>query len=248
MATNGDSFKRSKPQKPIYVRVVEQIRQRIKNGELSPGDQLLPERELAESLKVSRTSIRQAFAVLEGMGIIEITPRDGAYVRQRSLDEAVESLTQVLFQEREQVEHLFEVRRIIETQAACLAAERRTEADLERLRELNQAYQAGLDDDDLAFDANINFHLEIVAAAKNPILAEIFGKILTATVEVYVMARQRSLSNTPNLARFVTEHEEIINAIAQQNTKLAADLSARHIDEARKRVEAVIEEELKKGV
>ena len=248
MAKNGNSFKRSKPQKPIYVRVVEEIRQRIKDGELSPGDQLLPERELAESLKVSRTSIRQAFAVLEGMGVIEITPRDGAYIRQRSLDEAVESLTQVLFQEREQVEHLFEVRRIIETQAAYLAAERRTEADLERLRELNQTYKDRLADDDLAFDANMSFHLGIVAAAKNPILGEIFGRILTATVEVYVMARQRSLSTTPNLAQFVTEHDEIINAIAQQNAQLAADISARHIDAARKRVEAVIEDELKEGV
>ena len=73
----GDSFKRSTSRKLLYVQVVEQIRHLIKQGELAPGDQLLPERELAEMLKVSRTSVRQALAVLEGMGIIEITPRDG---------------------------------------------------------------------------------------------------------------------------------------------------------------------------
>lgn len=246
-ATQG-SFKRKTSRKPVYVQVVEQIRESIKQGELAPGDQLLPERELADHLGVSRTSVRQALAVLEGMGVIEITPRDGAYVRQHSLEGAVESLTQVLFQERSQVDHLFEVRRIIETQAACLAAQRRTEADLKRLRELNRQYAAGLNDRDLAYQSNMDFHLAIVETSKNPLLVEIMGTILTATVEVYANARQESLSSISNLAKFVDEHEQIINAIAQQNEQLAADLLARHIDDARHRVEMVIERDLRKGV
>lgn len=246
-ATQG-SFKRKTSRKPVYVQVVEQIRESIKQGELAPGDQLLPERELADHLGVSRTSVRQALAVLEGMGVIEITPRDGAYVRQHSLEGAVESLTQVLFQERSQVDHLFEVRRIIETQAACLAAQRRTEANLKRLRELNRQYAAGLNDRDLAYQSNMDFHLAIVETSKNPLLVEIMGTILTATVEVYANARQESLSGISNLAKFVDEHEQIISAIAQQNEQLAADLLARHIDDARHRVEMVIERDLRKGV
>src|SRR5262245_27493754 len=98
-----ESFKRSPAPKPLHEQVVEQIQQLIKNGELNPGDQLLPERELAEKLGVSRTSVRKAVARLEGMGIIAVTPRDGAYVRRRSLEDAVEPLTQILFQEREKV-------------------------------------------------------------------------------------------------------------------------------------------------
>lgn len=247
-STQRKQFKRAKAKKPVYARVVEQIRQSIKNGDLAPGDQLLPERELADYLGVSRTSVRQALGVLEGMGIIEITPRDGAYVQQRSLDGAVEPLTQLLYQEREQVAHLFEVRRIIETQAACLAAKRRTEADLERLRELNREYEANLSNDDIAFDANMRFHLAIVETAKNPILADILGPILTATVEVYAKARQSSLSQTTNLNRFVAEHEQIIEAIAQQDTELATQLSTNHIDQAQKRVGEIIANELKKGI
>jgi GntR family transcriptional repressor for pyruvate dehydrogenase complex len=234
-------------QQPLYSQVVEQIRQLIRQGELTPGDQLLPERELAEKLGVSRTSIRQALAVLEGMGVIEINPRDGAYVRQRSLEGAVESLTQVLFQEREQVKHSFEVRRIIETQAVRLAAERRTEADLERLQELNRQFASGLQASDLAFDANMEFHLGIVETAKNPLLTEIMGTILTATVEVYALARRQSLASSSNLSKFVNEHEQIISAIAQQNPDLAASLLGRHIDDARKRVEMVVEKDFKKG-
>jgi len=243
-----ESFKRTTPQKPVYVQVVDQVRQLIKQGELSPGDQLLSERELAENLGVSRTSVRQALAVLEGMGVIEITPRDGAYVRRRSLEGAVEPLTQILYQEREQVAHLFEVRRLIETQAACLAAERCTEGDVQRLRALNQKFEHGLHDRDLAYDANMHFHLGIVETAKNPILTEILGTLLTATVEVYAKAREQSLSNTSNLAKFVTEHDQIIDAIAGNNPVYSADLMASHIDGARRRVELVIESELQKGV
>jgi GntR family transcriptional repressor for pyruvate dehydrogenase complex len=242
------SLKRESRQQPLYSQVVEEIRQLIKKGELRPGDQLLPERELAEKLGVSRTSVRQALAVLEGMGVIEITPRDGAYVQQRSLEGAVESLTQVLFQEREQVKHLFEVRQIIETQAARLAAERRTEADLQRLRLLNQQFAKGLQHGDLAFEANMAFHLGIVETAKNPVLTEIMGTILTATVEVYAMARRQSLSNSSNLSKFVNEHDQIISAIAQQVPDLAASLLAKHIDDSRKRVEMIVEKDFKKGI
>ncbi len=234
------SLKRTTGQKPVYSQMVAQIRQMIKDGELAPGDQLLPERELAEAFKVSRTSVRQALAVLDGMGVIEITPRDGAYVRQRSLQSALEPLTQVLFQQRESVSHLFEVRQIIETQAARLAAIRREEADLERLWALNQQYEAGLDNWDLAYKANIAFHIGIVETAKNPVLSEVMSTLLTATMEVYASARNRAMSERTDLLRFVNEHAQIIEAIAQQDTGLAVDLMARHIDDARKRVKMEI--------
>src|SRR5688500_4628260 len=68
------SFKRVQRHKPVYLQVVEQIQQMIKEGVLAPGDQLLPERELAGKIGVSRTSVRQSLAILDGMGIIEITP------------------------------------------------------------------------------------------------------------------------------------------------------------------------------
>jgi GntR family transcriptional repressor for pyruvate dehydrogenase complex len=232
----ADSLKRSTRRKPVYIRVEEQIMGMVREGQLTPGDQLLPERELAEKLGVSRTSVRQALAVLDGRGVIEITPRDGAYVRRQSLKDTVEPLTQVLFQERSQVSDLFEVREIIETQAVRLAALRRDGADLERLRRLNREYEGDLHRGDLAFEANSRFHRAIVETAKNPLLTDIMGPLLTATMDVYVSARHRSLSGAPNLIRFVNEHEQIIDAVAHQNPDLAAELLAEHIKAARERV------------
>lgn len=234
-----ESFRRSPPPKPVHAQVVERIQQLVKSGELAPGDQLLPERELAEKLGVSRTSVRKAMAKLEGMGLIAVTPRDGAYVRRQSLEGVVEPLAQLLFQEREKVAHQFEVRQMIETQAARWAALRRDEANLQRLRAFNQQFEADLRRGDVAFEANTRFHIAIVEAAKNPVLTEIMVTLLKAMMEVYASARQQSFINTPDLLRFVAEHDQIIGAIAQQEPDLAATLVAKHIDDARKRIEGI---------
>ena len=236
----GNNLKRTGSQKPVYTQVVEHIQQLIRRGDLTPGDQLLPERELAEKLGVSRTSVRQALATLEGKGVIEIAPRDGAWVKKQSLEDALASLIEVLFQEREQVTHLFEVRQIIETQATSLAAKRRTGADIQRLRALNRQFELGLTQGDIAFQANTDFHIGIVETAKNPLLNQIMCTLLTATIEVYEKARKQSLSSSGNLFRFVAEHEAIINAIDQQDPDLAASLLAKHINDARQRVETII--------
>jgi len=239
-----ENLKRSPAPKPVHVQVVEGIQQLVKNGDLTPGDQLLPERELAERLGVSRTSVRKAMARLEGMGIIQVTPRGGAYVRRRSLEDAVEPLTQILYQEREKVAHQFEVRQMIETQAARLAALRRDESDLQSLRELNRQFEVGLRQGDVAFEANARFHIAIVKAAKNPILTEITIALLTAAMEVYASARRRSFLDAPDSLRFVTEHNQIINAIAQQDPDLADNLMAKHIDDARLRIEAAADSKI----
>lgn len=232
-------LKRSNKQKPIYWQVVDQIQESIKAGHLLPGDQLLPERELAEQFGVSRPSVRQALAVLDTQGVIEITPRDGAYIRRPDLEHAVEPLAQALFWEREQVTHLFEMRLLIETQAGRLAAARRDAADLERLWAINHRYETELSQADLAFQANKDFHIAIVEAAKNPLLTEVMTPLLIATMEVYVSARQESLPKAPNLQGFVQEHRHILEAIERQEADLTAQLIAQHIDDARRRVSLI---------
>jgi GntR family transcriptional repressor for pyruvate dehydrogenase complex len=234
---SANGLKRAGQPKPLYLKVAEEIQEAIKAGDLLPGDQLLPERELAEKFGVSRASMRKSLAMLAGMGIIEVSPRDGAYVRRRSLAGAVEPLTQVLYQAREHISHLFELRQMIETQAVRLAALRRTDQDLQRLAGLNREFEADLRRGYVAGQSNTAFHLAIVETAKNPPLTEIMTALLTATMEIYALPRQRSLLSHANLLQFVDEHDRIIEAIARPDPDLAAFLMAKHIDDARRRVE-----------
>lgn len=224
---------------PVYTQVVEKIRHLIRTGGLGPGDQLLPERQLAEILGVSRSSLREALAALAGMGVLEISPRDGAYVRRRSLEDAVEPLAQILYQERQRVYHLFEVREIIETQAARLAATRATPGDIEHLRALNQRVEEDIRSGRAADHNDFNFHIGLVSVAKNPLLLHVMQALATAMTEVYGPTRRRLMSIPAEAARFAQEHAQIIDTVAAGDPKQAERRMQRHLQHARRRMEDV---------
>lgn len=231
-------LKRQAGQEPVYARVVKHIQEMVRQGELAPGDQLLPERELAEKLHVSRSSAREALAVLTGMGIIEVSARDGAYIRRRSFEEAIEPLASVIFQEQESVLHLFEVRQIIETQAARLAAERHSEADLKDLQTLNQQVEQDICENRPADESDTHFHLGIVKAAKNPLLTKVMGSLITALMDVYAPTRRQILADPLEAPLFVSEHQQILDAIAARNPDQASEAIIRHLAHARQQLEA----------
>ena len=89
----------------------------ITRGELQPGDRLPAERDMAESLGVSRASVREALTALETVGILDIRPGEGTFVRRTSDSETFESLTLLLSVERTPEVQMMEVRRILETQS-----------------------------------------------------------------------------------------------------------------------------------
>ncbi|MCZ7664721.1 MAG: GntR family transcriptional regulator [Thermoleophilia bacterium] len=98
----------------LYESIVEQIEALIREKTLAPGDQLLPERQLAEQLGVSRAAVREALTALAARGLIEITPGGGAYVREARIESLIDPLATVMLKERDNVFDLLEARRILE--------------------------------------------------------------------------------------------------------------------------------------
>ncbi|MEZ4768608.1 MAG: GntR family transcriptional regulator [Caldilineales bacterium] len=96
----------------------------IQEKQLKPGDKLPPERELAATMQVSRPSLREALRALALMNVLEIRQGDGAYVTSLEPDLLVEHLDFVISLDDSTIHHLFEVRRILETGIAQLAAQR----------------------------------------------------------------------------------------------------------------------------
>lgn len=222
---------------PVYTQVAEQIQQLIKSGELNPGDQLLPERQLAERLQVSRTSIREALALLVGKGVIEISPRNGAYIRRHRLEQATEALALVLFQEQQSLHHLIEVRQIIETQAVRLAALRRTVDDIERLQALSERVAGDVRQAVPADASDTLFHVGIVETAQNPLLTNVMGTLIVAMMEVYGPARRRMLADPLEAPKFIDEHQQIVDAIMEQDPERAAALITQHLNHALQHLE-----------
>src|SRR5438046_9612667 len=95
----------------IYQEIVRQVKAMIAEGRLKSGDQLPPERDLAEKFVVSRTSVREALRALESLGLIEIRPGEGTFVREVSIDALVEPLALLLPSHREAIVELLDARR-----------------------------------------------------------------------------------------------------------------------------------------
>ncbi len=201
---------------------------RIDEARADPDVRLPGERELAESLGASRSSVREALGVLEALRVIERRPQSGIYVRSAIAEPSVEAL--VL---REQLnvrastvdyEQAQEARVIHEVEAARLAARRRSPGDLADLASIIERSRTSLREGrNLAADDEA-FHLALIAAAKNPILLRI-GKSL------YLMTR--SIRHTyfeaaGSGAQSIKEHVRILAAVAQRDSAEAAKLLKRH--------------------
>src|SRR5438045_9105353 len=117
----------------IYEHIVEQIQALIGDGKLRPGDQLPPERVLAETFKVSRTSLREALRALELSGYIEGRQGGGTFVRAPSANDIVQPMATALLAGKRELVDVLEVREMIEPALARLAALRPTEAQIGEL-------------------------------------------------------------------------------------------------------------------
>lgn len=219
---------------PAYAAVIDRLRRSIALGVVLPGEKLPPERALAESLGVSRVTLREALRVLQGEGLI-VTRRGGgggAVIAIRS--PSVEDVRDELRRTRPLIDEVFDYRLAVETMAARLAAERCTEADVRRLHECQGSLLESADAG--AFRrADSTFHLAVADASRN--------SMLRRSIEDARAAAFRSLDARP--FRPLREssangHAAVIDAVVRGDRDGAADAMAEHLRQARREVLAVL--------
>ncbi|KKM11634.1 hypothetical protein SY88_08110 [Clostridiales bacterium PH28_bin88] len=213
---------------PVYKNVMAQIRKLIKEGKLAPGDQLLPERQLAETLGVSRPAVREALTALATMGLIEIRPGGGAYVREVNLDSLVEPLATVMFTDQESVFHLVEAREVLECQIVRLACQRATERDLHRIRE--NAFRAERDmPSGKADSSDTAFHVGLSEATHNPLLISMMAMLSGLMREAYGPCRAQLLADREMVDRYNQQHFRIYDAICRRDPEAAEAAVREHL-------------------
>jgi GntR family transcriptional regulator, galactonate operon transcriptional repressor len=189
----------------VHGSVVDKIGKWILGGTYTPGQLLPREDDLADALKVSRTSIREAVKVLSAKGLLDVKRRVGVRVRPRDdwnlLDPQVLAWHPDLRRDKELIGGLIEARRIIEPAAAALAAARATAADLARIERAYEGMERNLRTDlDACCEADLQFHVALVAASHNVVLRGLAGTIeaaLRATFSItnrLVTAQSRALA------------------------------------------------------
>jgi len=210
---------------------VEQIKELIAKRELHPGDRLPGERELVRQLGISRTSVREALRILEVMGLVEVRPGSGTYVKDPTADVMQAPLTPWLAAHRDSLMELFEVRELIEPGAAALAAQRACPHTIQAMRQTLEEMERAHQDGDLvgAVMADAEFHHLIMKATGNKLLI----KLLDNIVHLLEEGRKASLRVPGQTARAIAGHRQILEAIAANDGEAAARAMSTHLRDAK---------------
>jgi len=196
----------------------------IKNG-LGPGERLPSERELSSKLQISRASTREAVRVLEIMGLVQVRPGKGIFVKDLTGDLFVPLPTWVS-DYRDTIHKHFEARLILEPEICALAARRATDQDIENLKK-NIDKQAGLTEKDMAdiIQTDIDFHCLLGEAAQNETLLMLLQSIARISFHGWKAAlRTKSRNKTA-----VNEHRELLERIREHDEEGARTLMREHM-------------------
>lgn len=205
---------------PLVEQAAAHLRAQIAAGEWPVGTKLPGETTLATELGVGRSTVREALRALAGAGLVR--PRQGAGVFVVATEPAEDWPTRL---RRAAVTDVYEVRMGVEVQAARLAAGRRTAEDVTVMECALEARRAASGADDVAFvDADIAFHAAVVAAAHNPVLADLFGQFRPVLREglVDLLALTGLRAHDPNTGD--AAHEALVRAVAEGDAETAAEV------------------------
>lgn len=183
------AIKRIKRAASLSAQVTTQLEKFIVEQRLGEGARLPTERELAEKFEVSRTVVREAVRSLVANGMLVVNPGSGTLIKRPSAANMTQTMAHFLRLGVGGIDHdqITEVRRVLEVEIAGLAAERRTAANLEKLRQILADFERSTGDK-AGFSAwDVRFHLEVATATQNellPLLLDSISGIMTKVREI----------------------------------------------------------------
>jgi GntR family transcriptional repressor for pyruvate dehydrogenase complex len=206
--------------------IAEQLLEAIVTGRFQEGDILPSERELGDQFGVSRTVIREAVRALATRGVVDV--QSGRGVRVIAMDtSSVTQAMSLLLRGDSTVDFakVHEVRMMLETHIAGVAAERSTPADHAELESLMEAWVAAGDDVIAASRLDVDFHRAIAKSARNELYLVLLDSIAGALLE----NRRATLALEHSRAKVLTEHRNVVDAIKQHDPELARAAMQTHL-------------------
>jgi len=208
--------------------VVDQLLTLIKNGSLAPGDRLPSERDLMESLKVGRSTIREALRSLAMMNLVDMRPGQGSFVKEMNLSSVINPEMLSTLMDRNLTADLLEMRKMIEAPAMELAAKRATEEELRALQaivnECRKLHAKGISTAELS----ACLHLELARCTHNGVLVMFIESVLGLLTERGTLLEHHQGYNDWE----INSHQELVDALTARDGHLAHRLMARHLEES----------------
>lgn len=225
--------------------VAGELETRILEGSLKPGDRLPSERDLAVEMGVSRPSLREAIHKLVAKGLLETRHGGGTIVTDRLEAPFVDPWQQMLKGHPMLQSDLLEFRHMLEGQAAALAAERATDADLERIGVAFAALEKAYDSDDLqvCIDTDVAFHQAIAEASHNVLIGHLSASLLRV-IHGHVSSNLVHLHARPHQwQQLKAQHRAMWDSIRGHQAGTAARVAREHIEFVRHSMDETAKEE-----
>jgi GntR family transcriptional regulator, transcriptional repressor for pyruvate dehydrogenase complex len=216
----------------IHEEVVTQIHELIRDGRLKAGDQLPSERELSETFKVSRTSVREALRALETKGLIISRTGMGNFIADLPVESLVGPLAKLLIEEKAALADIFEMRKLIEPHIAALAAERATQKDIERMKSILEKQSVAVSRGETGVAADAELHFAIGQATQNQALE----KLVSGLMDILSHSREESLQTLDRRKASIDSHRRIVAAIEQHDRTKAQEAMLHHIEQVEENV------------
>lgn len=221
----------AKPQSPTgYDRVVSYLNQLLISGELKVGDRLLPERELAAKLGVSRPIVREALRSLAMIGALEIRKGNGTFVQSPDISSLSNFLTLIIAQSAGVIENILEVRIALEREAIRLACSRARHHDLQAISSAFDRIVETIDDPVTGGQADFDFHTRLVEASHSPALIKIYEIISVLLRDSHVARRERITMTKRYRSFLIDHHEKILKAVSRRDAIESERLLTKHFE------------------
>lgn len=210
----------------VYEEVAKQL-ERLIQEKLIPGDKLPSERELAETLQVSRSSIRDAIRGLELMGLVEPRQGAGTIVRERSADSPISPFSTALKRRRELVTELLDFRKMLEPPLASRAATHASPDEISEMEDILRRQEEKLALGEPAIAEDTEFHYSIALASGNSVVL----KVIDILMDLLRDTRERSLQVADRQRKSIAGHQRILSAIKRRDAEAAKSAMRRHIED-----------------
>lgn len=220
----------------LHKQVANQLQELIVAESLRPGDKLPGERELADRMGISRSVVREAIRVLSDRGLVRVKSGCGTYVQELSHKDAAASIELFLkFKHSPRTfQDVYEVRRMIEVEAAGLAAERASAEDYRAMEHAIAGMEAHKDDPEAYTHHDVAFHAAVAAATHNDLLAVLLSPVSDLLTEMV----RASLHAPGAAAEGLAHHRNVLSALYGRDPKEAREAMLGHIEHAHELVES----------
>lgn len=207
--------------------IIRGIRDLINYKNLEPGDKLPSERMLSEKFEVSRSNVREAIQKLEFYGLLLSKPQSGTFVANIGVTALNGMIEDIIRLDEPDFKSLVETRILLELKTVRLAAIRRTEEDLKEIKEAMEAYKEKVLNNEDAVQEDLLFHLAIAKASGNSTMNTF---MLIITPQIITNFEKYHVCDKGLAQESIKEHQEIYEAILNQEAKLAKQKMKDHFN------------------